>query len=192
MTTANENELAPILADLRTVTAEAQAEFGAFDAAQLNWKPAPKSWSIGQCFEHLITVNSLYFPELEAIIAGKRKNSTWQSISPFTGFLGRWLIRSLDPKSVKRLPAPKASQPSSSEVDPAIIRRFVDNQARVAELVAATERVDLRRTVVSSPFLSLMTYTLVDGFKIVAVHERRHLGQARRVTQAPGFPAADD
>ncbi|MEO6393426.1 MAG: DinB family protein [Pyrinomonadaceae bacterium] len=182
--------LEPILAELNAITADAKSEFGALSAAQINWKPAADKWSIAQCFDHLINANVAFFPEMERIIAGGRKNSTWESISPFTGFIGRWMIKSLDPKSQKRLPAPKQALPSTSDVDPAIIDRFAENQAKVHALIAATDGIDLKKTVITSPFLKVATYSLLDGFQIVAVHERRHLGQAQRVMQAPGFPAA--
>jgi hypothetical protein len=190
MTSPANPELAPVLEDLRGVTADAQAEFGAMSAAQLNWKPAPDSWSIGQCFDHLIKVNSQFFPEMERINSGGRKNSAWQSISPFTGFIGRWMLKSLDPASLKRLPAPKAGIPSTSDIDPNIIQKFAENQARACALIAGADGVDLKKTILTSPFIKVMTYNLSDGFKIMAIHERRHLGQAHRVAAAPGFPAA--
>ena len=175
---------------LRAVTAEAQKEFGGLTAAQLNWQPAPDSWSVAQCFDHLIKVNRQFFPEMEKINAGTRKSSAWEKISPFTGFIGRWMIKNLDPASLKRLPAPKQGLPAASNIDPDVIDQFAVTQERTCELIAAADGVDLRKTVVTSPFMKFMTYSLADGFKIILVHEQRHLGQARRVTQAAGFPAA--
>jgi hypothetical protein len=190
MITKKTTDLTPVLEGLRSITAEAQNEFGALSGAQLNWKPAPDSWSVAQCLDHLIKANVAFFPILERIAAGGRKHSVWESVSPFTGFIGRWMIKSLDPASQKKLPAPKGAKPSSSDVDADIVAQFAANQERAVELIANTEKVDLRRTIITSPFMRLMTYSLWDGYQIVIVHERRHLGQARRVTQAPGFPAA--
>jgi hypothetical protein len=43
--------------------------------------------------------------------------------------------------------------------------------------------------VVTSPLAKLVTYTLGDALRILVTHERRHFEQARRVTQAQGFPS---
>src|SRR6516164_4689892 len=31
---------------------------------QLNWQPAPGSWSVGQCLEHLCIMNEVYLPPI--------------------------------------------------------------------------------------------------------------------------------
>jgi hypothetical protein len=46
----------------------------------------------------------------------------------------------------------------------------------------------LRRTVVTSPVTAVATYSLLDAYRIVVAHERKHFEQARRVTCVPGFP----
>lgn len=180
--------LDPIMDGLRTVTADAQAAFGALSSTQLNWKPAADSWSIAQCFDHLITANTQFFPEFERAASGTRKNSFWESVSPFSGMIGRKMISSLDPASLKRLPAPKGALPSQSELPGDIIERFAAHQQEVVAKVAALDGMDMQKTVVTSPFLKLLTYRLGDGLRIMLVHEQRHLGQTRRVMQAEGFP----
>jgi hypothetical protein len=39
-----------------------------------------------------------------------------------------------------------------------------------------------------SPFVAFITYSVLDGCRLIVTHERRHFEQARRVTQEPGFP----
>jgi hypothetical protein len=34
-----------------------------------------------------------------------------------------------------------------------------------------------------------LTYSVLDGCRLIVTHERRHFEQARRVTQASGFPS---
>jgi hypothetical protein len=45
------------------------------------------------------------------------------------------------------------------------------------------------RIIMVSPFVSFITYSVLDGCRLIVTHERRHLEQARRVTQAPEFPS---
>jgi hypothetical protein len=42
----------------------------------------------------------------------------------------------------------------------------------------------------TSPFIKVITYSVLDGWRLVFAHDRRHLEQARRVTLSPGFPTA--
>jgi hypothetical protein len=42
----------------------------------------------------------------------------------------------------------------------------------------------------ASPFLRVITYSVLDALRLIAAHDRRHMEQARRVTQMPEFPAA--
>jgi len=37
------------------------------NVAQLNWKPSPDAWTVDQCLEHPIVINSGYFPILEKL-----------------------------------------------------------------------------------------------------------------------------
>jgi hypothetical protein len=37
-------------------TREVEAQLGGLSAGQLNWKPNPEEWSLGQCLNHLIVV----------------------------------------------------------------------------------------------------------------------------------------
>jgi hypothetical protein len=48
--------------------------------------------------------------------------------------------------------------------------------------------VDLGRARVRAPVLSWIRIPLGSGFAAMAAHERRHLWQARRITQMAAFP----
>ncbi len=48
---------------------------------------------------------------------------------------------------------------------------------------------DARRIIMVSPFVSFITYSVLDGCRLIVAHERRHFEQARRVTREPEFPS---
>jgi len=50
------------------------------------------------------------------------------------------------------------------------------------------DSIDPIKTVVTSPLMGFVTYSLDDCYSILAVHGPRHIGQAKRVTEAEGFP----
>ncbi len=179
-----------IRSDLQKVADDTQREFGPFSVEQLNWKPSEKGWSVGQCFEHIIKTNLEFYPEFEKLASGKRKNSFWESWSPFTGWAGRFLINavSIDSKKAK---APSKRIVPPSEIKPDIVERFAKHIADVNEKLEVCAGVDLQKTVVTSPFLAVFTYTLDDAFTVLVEHTKRHFRQAKRVTEAEGFPASE-
>lgn len=178
-----------ITSALTQVADDARVAFGNLTSEQLNWKPAEKSWSIGQCFEHIIKTNEQFFPEFEKLATGTRKNTLFQSYSPFTGMMGRFLIRAVSEDS-KKAKAPSKSIVPPSDISGDIIERFATHIAGVNRMIERCGQADRKRTVVSSPFLSVFTYTLDDAYTVLVEHTRRHFRQAKRVTETAGFPAS--
>lgn len=176
-----------ITSDLSQVADDARAAFGAMSAEQLNWKPAENSWSIGQCFDHIIKTNHEFYPEFERLAAGKRRNSFWENWSPLTSWCGRFLINAVMVDS-KKSKAPSNRVVPPSEIDADIIDQFAKHIDEVNQKVEACAAADRQKTVVTSPFLKLLTYTLDDAFTVLVEHTKRHFRQAMRVTEAESFP----
>lgn len=176
-----------LISELDAVAANARKTFGALSAEQVNWRPDAEGWSVGQCFEHLIKSNELFYDELEKIGTGARRNSFWENWSPLTGFGGKLLINSLK-KDERKFKAPTARIVPPSDIDAGIIEKFAAHQAEMIEKIKKCEAADWRKTVVTSPFVKLMTYSLADGFTVVVEHEKRHFRQAERVLQNGNFP----
>jgi hypothetical protein len=183
-------ELGGLLEELAAVGREAREVFGNLSVAQLNWKPSAEQWSVGQCFDHLIVTNRTFFPALDKVAAGTFKSSLWGRVSPLSGFFGRYILGALDPAGGRKIKAPRAFLPAVSDVDANVIKRFVGNLSEVAARMRSTAGVDLGRTVVTSPAMALVTYSLLDVYRIFVAHARSHFEQARRVTRTEGFPAS--
>ena len=180
-----------IIAQLKEVADDASGYFGGLSADQLNWKPGEKSWSIAQCFDHLITTHSLYFPLFERLAVGGYKPGLWEKISPLSGFFGRFLIKSMRPENPKKMKTTAKAEPSKSEIGHDIIERYAEHQRQMIEhLKRVPAEIDPARTIVTSPLLGVVTYSLDDTYMILAVHSQRHLGQAKRVMEVAGFPAS--
>jgi hypothetical protein len=176
-----------VVSELEKISENTRAVFGGFSAEQVNWKPSAEGWSAGQCFEHLIKTNELFYDELEKIANGTRRNSFWENWSPLSGLSGRLLINSLK-KDERKFKAPTQKIVPPSNVDEKIIEKFIAHQAELIEKIKRCEKADWQKTVITSPFMKLMTYRLEDGFTVVVEHERRHFRQAERVTKLEDFP----
>lgn len=177
-----------VIDELRNIVDDARTNFSSLSGEQLNWKPAADSWSVAQCLDHLIKTNEQFYPEFEKLASGNRKNTFWQRYSPFTGMGGRWLVNTImnDSKKVK---APSKDIEPPSEVAGDIVERFSANINDVIEKIESCSSADLKKTVVSSPFASVLTYTLDDAYTVVVEHSKRHIRQAKRVTETEGFPS---
>ncbi|HXG68101.1 MAG TPA: DinB family protein [Blastocatellia bacterium] len=182
-------KLSDLLAEADAVARNAQQVFGNLTPQQINWQPGERQWSVGQCFDHLITANRAYFPIFEKIIKGEKKNSLWERMPLVPGFFGRLLIKALQPEATRKLKAPQVFQPSSSAIDGDIINRFIEQQNELTRFMRATAGMDLQKIIITSPVSSLVTYNLMDCYDILITHEKRHFMQAERILGTPGFPA---
>ncbi|MBX3134548.1 MAG: DinB family protein [Gemmatimonadaceae bacterium] len=185
------NHIQEVCHELTEVTHAARVAFGPLSAEQLNWKPSAESWSIAQCLDHLITINRFYFPLLESMSTDTPGPTFWERHSPLSGFLGKFLIKTLGPEYPKRTKTSPKAEPSASAIDARILDTFARHQGELIEhLRRIPSSIDLKGTIVTSPLLGWVTYRLEDCLTMLAVHEKRHLLQARRVMEAAGFPKA--
>ena len=180
--------LAEIHHEIDAISRDAETTFGRLTAQQLNWKPEAHRWSVAQCFDHLITINGLMLDGMAHTLGPTATTSLAQRVPGLPRVLGRVMIRSLSPTSTRKLHAPASSKPSTSELGSDIVARFTSAQADMQGRLRAFETHDLARTIMVSPFASVVVYSILDGWRIIVAHERRHFEQARRVTQTPGFP----
>jgi hypothetical protein len=185
---AQKAELANLIATANNIANDAKSTFGHLSPAQLNWKPSADRWSVGQCFDHLLTANKGYFPAIEDVLAGKRR-TFWERLPVLPGLAGKLLIKSLEPSSTRKMKAPKHFQPAQSDITASVINDFVDQQGKIVEKMKATEHLDLERIVITSPAAAAITYSLMDAYRIIVVHEQRHFQQAKRVMEESSFPA---
>lgn len=183
-----DSDLSTVLAEASLVTDETKRAFGRLSAEQVNWKPSEGEWSIGQCFDHLIISNRPYVQIIEEILEGRRRQRARERIPLLPRFFGRLLIKTLRPDSGRRAKARPAFYPSSSHIAPAIIATFLEQQGRLLRLMAATHDLDPDRITITSPVLRFVTYSLMDAYRIIVVHEQNHFIQATRVMESHGFP----
>ena len=178
---------ASVASELEQISAEVRVAFGGLDFERLNRKRDEKSWSVAQCLEHLITINSLYFPIFERMRQGQIANTFLEKYSPLSGFFGRFLIKSMMPENPKKMKTSKIAYPSSSDIGADIVDRFEKHNRKLADhIVAISPAIDLK-TVITSPLAGFVTYSLDDCLTMLVVHERRHVLQAKRVMTDLGF-----
>jgi hypothetical protein len=180
--------LGELIESIRTIAVDVRSSFGELSVAQLNWKPSAERWSVAQCFDHLITSNEGYLPIIEQVRGGTKKTRFLERLPVLPGLAGKLLIKSLDPASTRKLKAPKNFQPAQSNISASVIDDFVAQQDKIVEGMKSTSHLELEQIVITSPAASFVTYSLLDAYRIIVVHEQRHFQQAQRVTAEPTFP----
>jgi hypothetical protein len=183
-------QLDKLIREAGTIGDQARSSFGGLSATQLNWKPSAERWSIAQCFDHLITAHKGYLSIIEGVRTGTKKTTFWERLPVLPGLAGKLLIKSLDPASTRKIKAPKRFEPAQSNISASVIDDFTAQQEKIIEGMKATSHLDLEKIVVTSPAISagFVTYSLLDAYRIIVVHEQRHFQQAQRVAEESSFP----
>jgi len=172
----------------KEVKEKVRCEFSSISLQQLNWKPTPGSWSIAQCLEHLVISHSTYFPELKKITDRVYRMSIWERFSPFSRLFGRVLKDQLGEQPKKKLIAPKIIRPSASDKSGEIIEHYYQSLDRFLQYISECQNIDVDKTIITSPAVKIVTYSLRDAFQFLIQHEHRHINQAIRVKVNKSFP----
>ena len=70
-----------------------------------------------------------------------------------------------------------------------ILRRFISQHRDAEEWTRGLDQRAVSRVVMISPFIEVVTYSVLDGLRLLVAHDRRHFEQARRAMQSPTFVA---
>ena len=171
-----------------SLTALFEKEFGNLNLIQLNWKPSPEQWSIGQCLDHIIVSNGKYLPLLKTIFEGKHKTTFWERNNPLCNYTGKQMIKTLGKNVIKKYKSPRLFFPSESNISQNIISDFKTRQAEIFSLFIELEKEKYSEYIITSPVASLITLKLHDLIELLIVHEERHIDQALRVKNNNNFP----
>jgi hypothetical protein len=168
----------------------AKKSFAYLSDIQLNWKPNPDSWGVGECLSHLVNSNRLYLDKIENILnsfpTGSEKDFPYKQ-----SFLGKLITKGVDPASVRKTKTFKVFFPASSNIQKNIIDEYVKSSEKLIELVGKMQHLDLKKIKLSSPVNILIRQNLGDPLIIIPLHDERHLNQAKRVMSQKGFPKGD-
>ena len=182
--------LAEVRAELEAIARDTETSFGSLDIRQLNWRPEATRWSVAQCFEHLLAANRLMLQAASDAMDGTRSRTVWERIPVLPGLWGRMLIRSQAPNGARKFKTSAIAQPAASDLPADIVARFVAQQDEAVRRIDAQDEGQAARVIMTSPFIRVVTYSVLDGWRLMVSHDRRHLEQARRVTESPEFPKA--
>jgi hypothetical protein len=155
---------------------------------QFDWRPAPEAWSIAECFDHLNVTARMYLPKLDEGISEAIRRGMFAE-GPFRpSLLGRFWVWTLEPPPKMRVTAPRIFHPASGRPRHEVMAALRAYQVQFIDRLRQANGLDLAQARVASPASDWIRLPLGAAFRVMAAHERRHLWQARRITQLRTFP----
>ncbi len=175
----NCNELLQQLDIITRVNIEAATGFLNLNQGQLNFKPAPNSWSILECLEHLNRYAAFYIPEISRHLS---TTSTPAKPEFKSGLIGNYLVNMVIPKEGgKKMKTFPKMDPKGSNLDIRTINEFIDTQEKLLRLIGAAKSEDLNKAGIAVTFTKLVKLKLGDALRFMASHNQRHILQAQRI-----------
>lgn len=111
----------------------------------------------------------------------------WEKYSPFTKILGNIMKDQLQEQVKRKMKAPKKIQPAS-KATLEIIEQYHRSIDQFLAYISKCDTIDIDKTIITSPLVSMITYSLRDALKFLVTHEHRHINQAIRVKRNSDFP----
>lgn len=169
---------------------DSSREFLKKTTAELNQRPASRSWSALECFEHLNRYGDFYLPEIERVIesSGRPPEEVFKS-----GLLGDYFAKMMLPREkLNKMKTFKDKDPFGSKLDKTTIEKFIRQQEQLLDLLSRASKVSLTRTKTAISISKLLKLRLGDTFRVVIYHNQRHLVQAQKalLTNKTNQPAA--
>jgi len=157
---------------------------------QLDWRPAPGRWSVGQNLDHIVRTGRPYLEAIRPHIAAARARVAAERAPLRPGWPGNFLVRSMEPPPRLRVRTFRRLQPATTHDREELLAAFERFHREVAEAARDTGADAWHAVRIRSPFFPLLGLTLGQAFAVLGAHGRRHLWQAGEVARAPGFPGA--
>lgn len=164
--------------------------FGHLSIEQLNWKPDPDTWSIGQNLDHLVATAESYRPTFEALQSGTYKAPFVSKIGFLVKIMGKTILDGSGPDRTRRIRTFSIWEPSQSDITEEIWSRFDKAQLQLQEWIKQSGDWIEKDIVISSPANRNFVYKLRTAFDIIVAHESRHFEQAKEILDLLQNPAS--
>ena len=176
------DELTTELLKLRVL---AQRRFRTLSEQQLNRRPSPSRWSVGQCLEHLNIVGGHYLPEMRARLGRAQARGTKPAAFIRRGIIGPRLIAAMrSPVTAKAMYSPQRYAPTGHRLPRTVAEVFSRQLDEMLRLVLLARQVNANAVRIPNPLFPLLRLRLPDTLEFLVAHIQRHMRQAEAVLAA--------
>ncbi len=153
-------------------------------------RPAPGSWSVAECVEHLNLTGRAYVPVLRDALDEARRlggPSPERYRRDFVGWLlwaGTGPVPRVGRLRFGRIRTSSAFVPRGELPPGDVVREFDRLQDEQIALARASDGLPLASVKIVSPFDSRLRYNVYSCLVVLPRHQERHLAQAERAAEA--------
>ena len=148
--------------------------------SQLAYRPAPDRWSVAECVEHIILVESSILRAIEKTVQ-QSADAPKSAFENDDALLARVVDRN------ERMKGPERLMPTGRWSHDELFREFEAARKRTADFAATTD-ASLRQSGFPHPFFGPLD--CYQWLLLIAVHGERHRAQAEEVMASAEFPRA--
>lgn len=178
------------LRELDAIDAGARVVAEPLHEAQFTWRPGAGRWSVGECFDHLAITTGLVAANLRVAIDQGRAAGRSGEPPYRLGLVGGWFVRAMEKPGKRSMPAPENFVPAFGGAKSAVLGKFFAAQQDLRDALESSPGLplDKLRAPSTAKGAGWVKLNLAAWFASTLAHERRHLAQARRVTESAGYP----
>jgi hypothetical protein len=164
--------------ELDEISKKVKESFKDLEKETIFSKPDKKTWSIAENLEHLIKVNSSYFPIFNKLKEGTFRAAFISKIGFFTKLFGEMIYKSVTHGNKKKVKTFSLWEPQIQDQNLDILEKFLSHQEELKDWISDLEMFINKGEIIHSPANPLIVYSLPRALDIIVAHEKRHLDQA--------------
>jgi len=173
-----------LIQDLKKITQMNQSDLNRLilcSSEELNKRSQQDSWSALECLAHLNIYSDFYIPELRKNLKESKYNRTTTQFK--SGILGNYFVKMVGPlENSKKMKTLAATNPIGSDLSLSTLQQFGTYQEQTLDLLESALTVDLAKTKCGISIAPWLKIRLGDAFRVVIMHNRRHMIQALKAT----------
>lgn len=148
---------------------------------QFNQRPEKNRWSVGECIEHLNTSYAAYNPIIKNIISCSINDSVNNPDDYKIRLHFKIFCKWLEPPYKMKIKTFDIFTPDERLNKEETTNQFITNTDEFINFIKQSEKVDLKKTIITSPVTDKLKFRLGELFPFMAAHIRRHIWQAESV-----------
>jgi hypothetical protein len=191
MTSLARHDIGPWLEELARIEETVRARLEPLTEGQFIWRPAEGAWGVGECLHHLAITTTQMLGKVQPVIDRGRVDGVLGA-GPFRyGWLGGWFVRAMETPGRRGMPAPANFVPPHGTSKSAVLGQFARAEQSLRDAIESGRglQLDRLRAPSSAQGAGWLRFNVAAWLASTLAHQRRHVAQALRVIETPGFPA---
>jgi hypothetical protein len=178
------------LDELFRVEQEVRLDLGKLTAEQFNWRPAEGKWSVAECLDHLAITTALMLEKARPVLEKARADGKTGQGPYRYGMMGGWFVKMMEQPGKRPMPSPKNFAPGSNLEKAEVLARYAAVTKDLGQTIESSYDLPLDRLKASSAAErgGWLKFNIAAWYASSLAHHRRHVAQAKRVMETPGFP----